>query len=108
MYNLFTLIVETEIKEKQQTNKDHQKTTKNKYQRFPKEHYRSFVITTGTEEDRNAESKKNVRCCLCHKSHKVSDCQTLKNMSVQERRKTLKLKGLCFNCLSNTHQIGNC
>ena len=108
MYNLFTLIVETEIKEKQQTNKDHQKTTKNKYQRFPKEHYRSFVITTGTEEDRNAESKKNVRCYLCHKSHKLSDCQTLKKMSVQERRETLKRKGLCFNCLSNTHQTGNC
>ena len=90
------------------TNKDHQKTIKDKYQRLPKEHYRSFAITTDTEEDRNGESKKNVTCWLCHECHKVSDCQTLKNMSVQERRETVKRKGLYFNCLSNTHQIGNC
>ena len=60
------------------------------------------------EEDRNAESKKNIRYWLCHKSHKVPDCQTLKNISATERRETVKLKGLCFNCLSNTHQISNC
>ena len=75
--NPLALIVETEFKKKQQANKDHQKTTKDK-QRFPKEHYRSFAITTDMEEDRNAESKKNVTCCLCHESHTVLDCQTLK------------------------------
>ena len=69
-----TLIVEAEIKKKQHANKDHQKTTKEKYLRLPKEHYRSFAITTDTEEDRNAESQKNVRCWLCHENHKVSDC----------------------------------
>ena len=42
------------------------------------------------------------------KIHKVSDCQTLKNISATERRETVKRKGLCFNCLSNTHQISNC
>ena len=57
-----TLIVEAEIKKKQHANKDHQKTTKEKYLRLPKEHYRSFAITTDTEEDRNAESQKNFRC----------------------------------------------
>ena len=41
-----TLVVEAEIKKKQQANKDHQKTTKEKYQKLPKEHYRSFAITT--------------------------------------------------------------
>ena len=61
-----------------------------------------------TEEGRSAESKKNVKCWLCHESYKVSDGQTLKNMSVQERHETVKRKGLCFNCLSNTHEIGNC
>ena len=76
--NPLALIVKTEIKKKQQANKDHQKTTKDKHQRFSKEHYRSFTITTDIEEDRNAESKKNVRCWLYHESHKVSDCQTLK------------------------------
>ena len=66
-------------------------------------------ITTDKEEDRNAESKKNVRCWLCHESHKVSDFQTLKNMSiVQERREIVKRKRVYFNCLSNTHQISNC
>ena len=29
-------------------------------------------------------------------------------MTVQERHKTVKRKGLCFNYLSNTHQISNC
>ena len=42
-------------------------------------------MTTDTGEDRNAESKKNVRCWLCHESHKVSDSQTLKNMSIQKK-----------------------
>ena len=108
MNNPLVLIVETEIKKKQQANKDHQKTTMVKHQRLPKDHYRSFATTTDMEEDRNAESKKNIKCWLCHESHKVSDCQTLKNISVPEIRKTVKRKGLCFNCLSNTHQISNC
>ena len=34
--------------------------------------------------------------------------QTLKNISVPEKRKTVKHKGMCFNCLSNTHQISRC
>ena len=29
-------------------------------------------------------------------------------MSEEERPETVKCKGLCFNCLSNTYQIGNC
>ena len=58
--NPLALIVKTEIKKKQQANKDHQKTTKDKHQRFSKEHYRSFTITTDIEEDRNAESKKTL------------------------------------------------
>ena len=108
MNNPLALIVETEIKRKQQANKDHQKTTKDKHQRFPNEHCRSFAITTNMEEDRNEESKKSIRCWLCHKSHKVSDFRTLRNMSVQERRETVKCKRLYFNCLLNTHQITNC
>ena len=60
-----TLIVEAEIKTKQ-ASKDHQKTTKEKYQKLPKEHYRSFAITTDTEDDTNAEAQKNVKCWLCH------------------------------------------
>ena len=106
MNNPLAWIVETEIKKKQQVDKDHQKT-KDKHQKLPKDHYRSFTTTTDVEEDRNAESKKN-RCWLCQESHKFSDCQTLKNISVPERRETVKRKGLCLNCLSNTHQISNC
>ena len=60
MNNSLALIVENEIKKKQQANKDNQKTTKNKHQRLPKDHYRSFATTTDMEEDRNAESKKNI------------------------------------------------
>ena len=46
------------------------------------------------EEERNAESKKNIRCWLCHESQKVSDCQTFKDILVPERRETVKRKGL--------------
>ena len=106
--NPFALIAETKIKKKQQANKDHQKTTKKKHQRLPKGHYRRFATTADIEEDRNAESKKNIRRGLCYGSHKVSDCQTLKNISVPESRETVKRKGMCFNFLSNTHQISNC
>ena len=62
MNNPLDLIVRTEIKMKQQANKDHQKTTKDKHQRILKDHYRSFATTQDMEEDRNAESKKNIRC----------------------------------------------
>ena len=58
MNNPLALIVEIEIKKKQQV--------------------------TDTKEDRNAESKKNVRCWLCKKSHKVSDGQTLKNIQFKK------------------------
>ena len=61
MNNPLALIVETEIKKEQQANKDHQKTTKDKHQRFPKDHYKSSAFTTDMEEDRNTESKKD-RC----------------------------------------------
>ena len=57
MNNPLALIIETEIKRKQQANKDYQKTTKDKHQRFPKDHCNSSDITTDMEEDRNAESK---------------------------------------------------
>ena len=99
MNNPLALIVESEIKKKHQANKDHQKITKGKHQRLPKDYYRRFTTTTDMEEDTNAESKKNIRCWLCHESHKVSNCQTFE---------TVKRKGLCFNCLLNTHQISNC
>ena len=46
------------------------------------------------EEERNAKSKKNIRCWLCHESQKVSDCQTFKDILVPERRETVKRKGL--------------
>ena len=58
--NPLTLIVEAEIKKKQQVNKDHQKTTKDKYQRFPKEHYRSFAITTGRKEEETQNQRKTL------------------------------------------------
>ena len=90
MNNPLVLTVKTEIKKKQQANKDYQKITMVEHQRLPKDHYRSFATTTDMEEDRNAESKKNIKCWLCHESHKVSDCQTLKNISVPEIRKTEK------------------
>ena len=54
MNNPLALIVETEIKKKQQAHKDHQKTTKDKHQRLSKDHYRSFATTTDMEEDRSA------------------------------------------------------
>ena len=38
MNNSLSLNVETEIKKKQQTNKDHPRAIKDKHQRFPKEH----------------------------------------------------------------------
>ena len=38
MNNPLALIVQTEIMKKQQTNKDYQKTVKDKHQTLPKEH----------------------------------------------------------------------
>ena len=84
MNNPLALIVKTETKRKEQANKCHQKIAKDKHQIFPKEHYRSFAITTDMEEDRNAESRENARCWLCHESYKVSDCLTKKYSSARK------------------------
>ena len=53
--------------------------------------------------------EKTLRLCwLCTGNHKISNCQKLKNESIENRRSLKKKKKLCFNCLSNTHMINTC
>lgn len=43
----------------------------------------------------------NVSCIICNKSHYIYQCPEFNKLTIQERLKRVKEKGLCFNCLRN-------
>jgi len=50
----------------------------------------------------------NYSCWLCSKDHKVSQCPQLTSAPIHQRQEIVRQRGLCFNCLSNTHQLKQC
>ena len=52
--------------------------------------------------------KTELKCWICNDDHKVFNCQNFIASNIEERRKLVAEKGLCFNCLSNSHKIANC
>ena len=47
-------------------------------------------------------------CPKCTQLHGVYACEAFKNLSVDERRKFVQEKRLCFNCLKQNHQVRDC
>ena len=50
----------------------------------------------------------NIRCWKCEQPHFLDKCPDLKSMNLEERKKFLKEKGMCFRCLRKGHQIKDC
>ena len=48
---------------------------------------------------------KKFSCWLCQRPHKIWACDEFKKMTIPERRKLIKEKKCCFNCLSNKHMV---
>ncbi|KAK3728019.1 hypothetical protein QZH41_000113 [Actinostola sp. cb2023] len=75
---------------------------------------RSFA--TGSDEVGN-ESNGTLRkehkrdrdsCVMCKESHCLDECQEFLNLSIEERVKLVRTKGLCLGCLSWGHMRKSC
>ena len=91
-----SLIAEQDLKAKKAT-----KTPKIESERK----IRTFATKAVTYEK---QTKGQLKCWICEGDHKVSNCKNFIDKKVEERRKIVADKGLCFNCLSNNHKIKNC
>ena len=103
IYNPKAVIIKSEEKKKL---KKEQKSSNNC--NLPKDGYvyRTFLLSEDSKKDN--EGKKELRCWICRRNHKVTDCNEIKNKAYNEKINLVKSKKLCFNCLLNTHTISNC
>ncbi|CAL8134640.1 unnamed protein product [Orchesella dallaii] len=53
-------------------------------------------------------SSTNGKCPCCEQAHAIYQCPTFKALSISERVELVKLKHLCFNCLSPKHGVSTC
>ena len=54
------------------------------------------------------KSSQSVKCGYCDDDHHVSKCETIKDVSVEERWKWATKTRLCFSCLKPLHSIKDC
>ena len=47
-------------------------------------------------------------CVLCKDNHRLMLCSKFNQMTVNQRHQFVREKRLCYNCLSHSHQNGNC
>ena len=47
-------------------------------------------------------------CWYCLKDHKLTACKTFISLNLKEKKKFVKEKELCWNCLSKGHKIKDC
>ncbi|XP_049300569.1 uncharacterized protein LOC125774382 [Anopheles funestus] len=69
-------------------------------------------ITSAAAMQKNASistSPQLQRCPLqCPEPHLLRNCPEFINKEIQQRRDIVKTKGLCWNCLSSSHQVKSC
>ena len=49
-----------------------------------------------------------VECMNCEASHKLTDCDKFKNMTMRQRRTFVRGRCLCLNCLKKEHFVSQC
>ena len=47
-------------------------------------------------------------CWCCQKDHKLTACKTFISINLEEKKRFVKEKQLCWNCLSKEHKIKDC
>ena len=52
--------------------------------------------------------KQNIKCCLCSKSHRLTNCYQFLKQSLEERKGFVLNRKLCKNSLSKGHQLDAC
>ncbi|KAJ8930291.1 hypothetical protein NQ314_016910 [Rhamnusium bicolor] len=78
----------------------------------------SLESTSGNQEKYKFESKPKVShmaaeqqydsCLLCKEKHKLWSCSKFFNQNQDEKLKTIKRLGVCFNCLRKNHSAAEC
>ncbi|XP_058802831.1 uncharacterized protein LOC131670868 [Phymastichus coffea] len=52
--------------------------------------------------------KATLRCVLCREQHRVSWCPKFKDLSLDQRKRTVRQHNLCYNCLGQGHGAAFC
>ncbi|KAK3749297.1 hypothetical protein QZH41_007559 [Actinostola sp. cb2023] len=61
-----------------------------------------------TQRSPPTRSTYTLKCHVCEGNHKVSECPTFIDSSVEERWQTAKASRMCFSCLNKGHQTKDC
>ncbi|XP_045477885.1 uncharacterized protein LOC123683032 [Harmonia axyridis] len=64
------------------------------------------IGTYFSNDNKNQRSKST--CTLCNQDHSLLSCSKFIEKTPQERHSFAKQKHLCFNCLSNIHDLRSC
>ena len=73
-----------------------------------KEKAKGSTFATSTTNTTSDNSKYQRECALKDGKHPIWKCEKFKKMNVEERGQKAKELKLCFNCLSDAHQMRNC
>ena len=69
---------------------------------------RNYKQITSKSTNFKSEPSSSALCPPCNASHKPSFCEKFKALSIEDRRKAVRSKLLCFNCLSPGHSAKIC
>ena len=68
----------------------------------------NFDIDNQDESSSYVPTKSSPKCPECDNNHWLSQCQQFRKMTLIERFKLVRRKGLCDNCLTRGHLARNC
>ena len=71
-------------------------------------HQVNFVQNSKTTTTMYKPSPLKLLCPLRDGSHQIFRCKNFKNMSIEGTHVSARTLGLCFNCMSRTHQLKDC
>ena len=67
------------------------------------------IVMEHIETDKKDKTSSKVyECWICKGNHRLMKCDEFREMNVKERKETVRKHKLCWNCLSQGHQINDC
>ena len=75
---------------------------------YNKEKAKSSTFATSATNIASDYQENQRECMLKDGNHPIRNCDNFKEMNVEERGQKARELRLCFECLSDTHQIRNC
>lgn len=83
-------------------------TKSSNQKRFGNDEKRRVETYFSNNDSRNSRSKNIPVCSICKQDHLIHSCSKFLEKTPQERHSFVKQKHLCFNCLSNIHDLRSC